>query len=259
MTCPDFITFTELSQKGNLIPVYREIMADMDTPVTAFRKLDDGRYSFLLESIEGGEKWARYSFLGSRPSIIIRGKGNCVETIENGAITTQTTDDPLGCIRDIMARFTPVEVEGLPRFFGGAVGYLGYDMVRHFENLPASKPAIIDAYDAYLLITGTIVIFDTMTQKIKVVSNAHITPDVPLRETYDKALAAIDAIVKLLRMPLPALTALATPTPHRADLQHQPQRLRGFGGKSQGIYSCGRYHPGGAFPALQRQTGRRSL
>ncbi len=120
MACPDFTTFLELSSRGNLIPVYREIMADMDTPVSAFRKLDDGRFSFLLESIEGGEKWARYSFLGSTPSMIVRSKGTCVEIIENGVTTTLTSDDPLACIRDVMARFTPVEVEGLPRFFGYA-------------------------------------------------------------------------------------------------------------------------------------------
>ena len=84
MYFPDRTTFKTLSQQGNLIPIYREIMADMDTPVSAFKKLDDGRFSFLLESIEGGEKWGRYSFLGSNPSLIVRSKGNIVETIENG-------------------------------------------------------------------------------------------------------------------------------------------------------------------------------
>ncbi|NVN90227.1 MAG: anthranilate synthase component I [Desulfuromonadales bacterium] len=203
MACPDFTTFLELSHKGNLIPVYREIMADMDTPVSAFRKLDDGRFSFLLESIEGGEKWARYSFLGSTPSMIVRSKGSCVEIIQSSGTTAMVSDNPLATIRDIMARFTPVEVEGLPRFFGGAVGYLGYDMVRHFEHLPTSKPAVIDAFDSYLLITDTIVIFDTMSQKIKVVSNAHITEGRSPREAYDEAMATIDSIVKRLRMPLP--------------------------------------------------------
>src|SRR5664279_2626941 len=97
MFFPDLKTFHDLSRQGNLIPVYREIMADMDTPVSAFKKLDDGRFSFLLESIEGGEKWGRYSFLGSNPSLIVRSKGNTVETIENGVTTTVTVDDPLAC------------------------------------------------------------------------------------------------------------------------------------------------------------------
>src|SRR5512137_1641973 len=157
MIYPDYDYFLELTCRGNLVPVYREIMADMDTPVTAFKKLDDGRFSFLLESIEGGEKWARYSFLGSSPSLIVRSKDNSVEIIENGVTTSMTADDPLACIRDILARFTPVEVDGLPRFFGGAVGYLGYDMVRHFERLQMAKPVALDTYDSCFVITDTIV------------------------------------------------------------------------------------------------------
>ena len=204
MFFPDKGTFHQLARQGNLIPVYREIMADMDTPVTAFKKLDDGRFSFLLESIEGGEKWARYSFLGSSPSLIIRSKGTTVETIENGTMTTQTVPDPLAAVREILARFTPVEVEGLPRFFGGAVGYLGYDMVRHFEQLPTDKPAALDAYDSYFLVTDTIVIFDSVRQKIKVVSNAHLDGSVDPDTAYRQATKKIDTIVALLRTPLPA-------------------------------------------------------
>ena len=203
MVFPSYDIFSTLAEQGNLIPVFREIMADMDTPVSAFRKLDDGTFSYLLESIEGGEKWGRYSFLGSSPSLIIRSKGTIVETIENGVTTTVTADDPLACIRDLLRRFSPVEVEGLPRFFGGAVGYLGYDMVRHFEHLPTDKPALIDAYDSYFLITDTIVIFDNMRQKIKVVYNAHLNGSITPEQAYDEATKKIDAIVRRLRAPLP--------------------------------------------------------
>ncbi len=203
MVFPSYDIFSTLAEQGNLIPVFREIMADMDTPVSAFRKLDDGTFSYLLESIEGGEKWGRYSFLGSSPSLIIRSKGTIVETIENGVTTTVTADDPLACIRDLLGRFSPVEVEGLPRFFGGAVGYLGYDMVRHFEHLPTDKPALIDAYDSYFLITDTIVIFDNMRQKIKVVYNAHLNGSITPEQAYDEATKKIDAIVRRLRAPLP--------------------------------------------------------
>ena len=204
MFFPHIDTFRTLTRQGNLIPVYREIMADMDTPVTAFKKLDDGHFSFLLESIEGGEKWGRYSFLGSSPSLIVRSKGNLVEIIENGVTTSFTSEDPLGSVRDTLARFNPVEVEGLPRFFGGAVGYMGYDMVRHFEHLPTNKPALLDAYDAYFLITDTIVIFDTMSQKIKVVSNAHLDGKKSVEQAYHEATDNIDAIIRRLRRPLPA-------------------------------------------------------
>ena len=203
MFFPSSYTFNALAEKGNLIPVYREIMADMDTPVSAFRKLDDGRFSYLLESIEGGEKWGRYSFLGSAPSVIIRSKGNLVETITDGVSVQQESSDPLACVKELLAQFTPVEVDGLPRFFGGAVGYLGYDMVRHFETLPSHKPALLDAYDSYFLITDSIVIFDTMRQKIKVVSNAHITAEISPSKAYARAVEKINAIILKLRAPLP--------------------------------------------------------
>lgn len=204
MFFPALNIFSTLSRQGNLIPVYREIMADMDTPVSAFKKLDDGQFSYLLESIEGGEKWGRYSFLGSTPSIIIRSKGSLVETISDGVITKQTTADPLNCVKQLLAQFTPVEVDGLPRFFGGAVGYLGYDMVRHFESLTTKKPTLLNAYDSYFLITDTIVIFDTMRQKIKVVSNAHITEGILPEEAYTRATEKINAIITKLHTPLPS-------------------------------------------------------
>ena len=222
MYFPDQATFQKLSLQGNLIPVYREIMADMDTPVTAFKKLDDGRFSFLLESIEGGEKWGRYSFLGSNPSRIIRSKGNTVEIIADGTTTSTTEQDPLDCIRTTLARYTPVEVEGLPRFFGGAVGYLGYDMIRHFENLPSAKPAILDTYDAYFLITDTIVIFDNVSQKIKVVSNAHLDGNKTADQAYQEAAANIESIIKRLRMPLP--TGVTQPSGNKVNLHSNVSR-----------------------------------
>lgn len=203
MYFPDFTTFQSLSSRGNLIPVYREIMADMDTPVSAFCKIDDGRYSFLLESIEGGEKWARYSFLGASPSVVIRSKGNVVEIVEGDSVSrTENVADPLGFIRQWLSRFVPVELPGLPRFFGGAVGYLGYDMVRHFENLPSEKPAVIDAYDSYFVITDTILIFDNVSQKIKVVSNAYLEYGRDPAAAYAEAQEKIYAIIAKLKAPL---------------------------------------------------------
>ncbi len=208
MISPDYSDFVKLSGSGNLIPVYREIMADMDTPVSAFKKIDDGKFSFLLESIEGGEKWGRYSFIGSTPSIIFRSKGKNAEIIEDGMPRSIESSDPLKVLSETVARFTPVEVEGLPRFFGGAVGYLGYDMVRHFEGcLPPLKPALLDCYDSYFMITDTIVIFDTMSQKIKVVSNAHIKPGISTEEAYSEAVGKIDRIIGRLRTPLPLHTS----------------------------------------------------
>jgi len=133
MLTPDFDEFRRLSEESNLIPVYREILADTDTPVTAFLKLG-GSPSFLLESVEGGEKWARYSFIGARPSKIIKGSGQRVEIIsDRAAPRTLEVDNPMDIIKKEISMYTPVEVSGLPRFYGGLVGYIGYDMVRFFE------------------------------------------------------------------------------------------------------------------------------
>lgn len=204
MYFPDLPTFTALAVKGNLIPVYREIMADMDTPVTAFKKIDDGVYAFLLESIEGGEKWGRYTFLGASPAVVIRSRGERIEILKNGEAPLVTSSkDPLGAVRDYLAAFKPVEVEGLPRFFGGAVGYLGYDMVRFFEDLPSEKPTEIGAWDSCFLITDTLLIFDSVRQKIKVVANAHLDSVHP-EEAYKKALDRIDSLIARLKTSLPA-------------------------------------------------------
>ena len=200
---PDFSAFKSLAVHGNLIPVYREIMADLDTPVSAFRKIDDGRFSFLLESIEGGEKWARYTFLGSNPAEVIRSRGNVVEVLTESGISRRVeTDRPLDFIREYLARYTPVELPGLPRFFGGAVGYLGYDMVRYFETLPSDKPAVIGAHDSYFMITDTIVIFDNVRQKIKVVSNAHLEAGTTAEEAYREATGKIEELIRKLKSPL---------------------------------------------------------
>lgn len=197
---PDFNKFRELAKKGNLIPVYREILADSDTPVSAFHKIDDGSYSFLLESVEGGEKWARFSFLGSKPSVIIRGLGSTVEVIRKGRKKECSfSHDPLEVIRDILSEYRPVPNPGLPRFYGGAVGFIGYDCVRFFERMPERKKPGLDLPDIFFMITDTLVIFDNITHMIKVVSNAHINGK-STRAVYDEAVQKIGTIINKLRL-----------------------------------------------------------
>ncbi|MDA8240443.1 MAG: anthranilate synthase component I [Nitrospiraceae bacterium] len=193
--------FEELAGKGNLIPVYKEILADTDTPVTAFLKLG-GTPSFLLESVEGGEKWARYSFLGSRPAKIIRGRGNAIEII-NGRKPPVAfeSDNPLAVIKKEISRYRPVEIEGLPRFFGGLVGYMGYDMVRFFEPIQQAKKEGLGLPDFFFMLTDTMLIFDSLRQKIQVLSNAHIEDKSPA-EAYREAELKIEEIIAKLRAPL---------------------------------------------------------
>jgi anthranilate synthase component 1 len=174
---PDFETFSRRAHEGNLIPVFKEILADTETPVTALMKLADRPHLFLLESVEGGEKWARYSFLGADPRLIFRVRGD--EAV----------------------------IEGLPRFFGGAVGFIGYDMVRYFERLPAGRGEAPVEDDAVFFVTDTLLIFDNVRHTLKVVACAATGEGLDLRESYDDAIRRIDAMAALLRTPLPARPA----------------------------------------------------
>ncbi|NJC88183.1 MAG: anthranilate synthase component I [Desulfuromonas sp.] len=205
MIFPSRNEFFQLARRGNLIPVCREILADMETPVSAFRKIDDGRSAFLLESIEGGEKWARYSFLGVGSGRVFRSRCGYFEVLENGEVVSSgEVADPLVELKRFVAPYAPVELPDLPRFFGGAVGYLGYDMVRFVEELPVLRPAEIGAWDCCFLITENLLIFDNMRQKIKVVSNVHLGDFEDPARAYDRAVATIDSLVARLRGERPA-------------------------------------------------------
>jgi anthranilate synthase component 1 len=178
----------KLSQKGNLVPVYREIMADLETPVSAYLKIARGDYSFLLESVEGGEQLARYSFLGTEPSLILRtGEENPV--------------DPLVPIERELNRFRLVPGSGLPRFHGGMVGYLGYEVARYFEKLPTPDPDPLGLPESVMMLVDSLLVFDHLTHKIKVVSHAHLDGDI--ESAYHEATRKIDSLVARLSQPIP--------------------------------------------------------
>ena len=198
MHYPNKKEFMGLAEQGNIIPVYRELLADLDTPISAFLKVDGGEYSYLLESVEGGENVARYSFLGSSPSLIITSKGKEITFTVGGKENTFHTEDPLKEVKKYMSKFKFVPVKGLPRFSGGLVGYLGYDMVRFIEELPDANPDTIEMPDMMLMLTDTIIIFDHVDHKIKVVSNCLVEND-DLSGTYEKACRNIDGIIKKLK------------------------------------------------------------
>jgi anthranilate synthase component 1 len=200
MAYPDIEEFKRLSTRGNIIPVYKETLADIETPVSAFLKLKE-RPAFLLESVVGGEKWARYSFLGARPSKVIRAEGRRVEISDGAGTVSREVDDPIGLLRDIMAGYKAVQVEGLPRFFGGLVGYMGYDIVRFIEDLPDMGRKGLDLPDMFLMLTDTMLIFDSLKQKVKVVCNVHVEGRDP-EDAYGEALEKIDALIERLGDPV---------------------------------------------------------
>jgi anthranilate synthase component I len=215
---PGYEEFQRLAQRGNLIPVYREVLADLETPVSAFLKLcpaasgsaDAPRQgdAFLLESVEGGETLARHSFLGVTARATVKTKGRDVWLCEGDTerhYTLEAGRDPLHIVEDWMKRFRFVEVPGLPRFCGGAVGYLGYDLVRFFEHLPDAPPDDRDIPDCHLLLTDTVLIFDSVRHTIKVLNNAFVegdaeaaAPEAAVRAAYETACRKIEATLEQL-------------------------------------------------------------
>ena len=204
--------------------VYREVVADSDTPVSAYAKLGRGPYSFLLESVVGGEKWAAYSFVGVRPRAVIRSRGSEIEILRpragSGAGKAGETtgsfevverfknSNPVGFVDSYLADLSPAVPPGLPRFFGGAVGWIGYDAVRAFEDLPATKPDVLGLPEICLCITDTVVIFDNLRGTVKVVAAADVGGGVNATEAYDGACRRIDDVLDRLARPAPPLRAL---------------------------------------------------
>src|SRR5581483_1722681 len=207
--------FRELAKCGNLIPVYTELIADAETPVSAFSKIDDGGHSFLLESAEHIDTGGRYSFVGSNPRIIFKSSGRNIRISENGSVREFVTDsDPLGELQKLMAQFRPVILPDLPRFIGGAVGYLAYDVVRFFEPTIGDAPKDeLQLPEAFFFVTDTLLIFDHQLRRLRVLANAHVGDDVDA--AYDEACARIREISRKLEQPtqLPNVNIYREPQP----------------------------------------------
>ncbi|GAB1420692.1 anthranilate synthase component I [Anaerolineales bacterium] len=195
----------DLFELGDLVPIYRRLLADLETPVSVFLKLTaQGQRAFLLESVEGGEQVGRYSFIGVNPRGLVMVK-NGLATIENqGEITERQLargEDPLHIIEGIFGQVKPVAVHGLPRLIGGAVGYLSYDVVRYFERLPETAKDELDVPEAAFMIPDSLVIFDHAKHELIVLANGHNKGNIDL--AYDDAVRRIDQIVVALGQPLP--------------------------------------------------------
>lgn len=210
MYYPSLKEFLRLSKKGNLIPVYAEINADMDTPVSAFLKLKKNDYSFLFESVEGQEKIARYSFLGSNPSLVIKAKARNIEITYPAGISRRFVSKltPLDEIKKIMRWFRPVTIKGLPRFYGGLVGYIGYDTVRFFEKIPDKNLDDLKLSDSIFMLTENILIFDHVNHSVKIVTNVILTkdeqrlPDTKKSKLYYRAIKKLESIKKDFYKPI---------------------------------------------------------
>ncbi len=199
---PDKATFLRLAEAHNLIPVYQEVLVDMETPISLFYKVLVGHYGFLLESIEGGEKWARFSFIGINPFLVFRSRGTTVSLYDRHGEKRFQVADPLDELKKIMSRFKAATLPELPRFFGGAVGFLSYDIVRFIEKLPDTLPETTGFSDIHLMFPEILLVYDRLKHSLFVVYNARITEGIPPEASYERALAEIEAMVHRIRGPL---------------------------------------------------------
>ncbi|MBI9020436.1 MAG: anthranilate synthase component I [Verrucomicrobia bacterium] len=205
---PNREAFLEKAKQGNLIPVFKEILADQETPVSAYervrqflREKDHASHTWMLESVEGGEHIGRYSFIGGNPRAILRANGTSTIITEGDRTSEVNNADPLGVLKDYMSRYRPVRDPALPRFTGGAVGFMGYDMISVFEpRVPVITEDAIGNPDMVLMVTNAIIIFDRVKHSMKVVANAYIAGDA--NTAYDDALAEIDELCEALRQPV---------------------------------------------------------
>ncbi len=192
-------------ERGDHVPVYRTLLGDLETPMSVYMKLKaNGGPAFLLESVEGGEQVGRYSFIGVNPKGVLSVKNNIVTLDRDGQQTKFAIpegQDPLHMIKRHFQTVNPVPLEGLPRLVGGAVGYMSYDIVRYFEDLPATASEELDVPTVAFMLPDTLVIFDHAKHQLTVLANAHNEGDDP-DAAYDRAVASIDGIIDALSMPL---------------------------------------------------------
>ena len=255
---PDLQQFERLASEGfNLIPVSREIAADLETPVSAFLKVARGDYSFLLESVRGGEKWGRYTFLGTEPSMVMRARGDRTDIIRPGRGTeSRIAPNAFEELRKEVKRFKAPEIPGLPRFFGGAVGFLAYDIVRCFEpRIPARAHDDLGTPDLYMMFTDSVLMFDNVRQSLTVIVNVAVNDFASPREGYEHAQQEDRRDDRSPRRAGHSAAARRRPglfqCAGRRHLEHQSRGLHDDGVARQGVHHRRRYHPGGAVAALR--------
>jgi anthranilate synthase component 1 len=199
---PSRDAFEALAKDGNIVPVFTDLMADFETPVSAYAKLKESGPSYLLESVEGGENLSRYSFIGCRPRKVFICGAETTEIRELGkpVQTVKTPDDPLTLIESEMGGYKPVTLPGLPRFTGGAVGFVGYEYVSRIEkSVPTAKTDELGMPLLYFMLSDSLLIFDRAKQTLRLCVNAHIRGNAS--EAYDAAVAELHHLYSLLKQP----------------------------------------------------------
>jgi anthranilate synthase component 1 len=184
----------ELSKSANVIPVSAEYYADTETPISIYKRFEDSSYSFLLESVEGGEKWARYSFIGRNPFIILESKDNQIKITDKTGKTTYSNGNPVDILKEILGKYKGADLEGIPRFNGGAVGFFGYDLIRFYENLSNTPTDDLQLPDCHFMLADEVLAFDHLKQKIHIIVNMHVKDNI--ERSYNTAINRIEEIYK---------------------------------------------------------------
>jgi anthranilate synthase component 1 len=237
MYYPALDQLPDLREQGNFCPIYREILADTETPVSAYMKIAREPHSFLLESVENGQNSGRYSFLGTDPYMTLRFHDGVAASTQGGYKQTMPYSDPLDVLGSYLHAYRPVRLPDLPLFVGGAVGYLGYETVGNFERLPRPAQRDYDMPQGFWMFVDTLLVFDHLRHKIKVVSHVHLdAPDLPAE--YARATRRIDALIRRLREPLPTPEP---PAPRNYEPHSTPARSATTGQPVRSNMSPGQY------------------
>jgi len=207
---PSLETFCRLAKHHTVVPVYRTLLADMLTPVSAFEKLSERDYAFLLESASGGEKIGRYSFLGADPMMLFQAKRREVQVTREGEVRRYEAEDPIKELEGLVSAYRAAHLPELPRFSGGAVGYFGYDTVRYIERLPNAPPDELGVPDMFFMFFDMMLVFDHLNKTLMVINSACTDATDP-RKVYEQAVTRIDETVERLRTPVIKLADDITP------------------------------------------------
>ncbi|MEO3945197.1 anthranilate synthase component I [Gorillibacterium sp. CAU 1737] len=217
---PELSEVVRLAKRYNLIPVARRILADTETPIRVFRHFSDEPQAFLLESVEGGVKWARYSFIGSSPYLTLEGKKGVTKVTVDGE-TTIHPERPLEVLKGYHRMYRSPSLPGLPRLTGGAVGFFGYDLLKDYERLPEHRCDDLQMQDLRFLFCDRLVVFDHFRQELVIIGNVHVAPGATDREIeaeYERVCRQIDATVEKVQQAPPPLGRPHRPMPEQVDL-----------------------------------------
>lgn len=209
MYSPELKEVTRLAEQFNLIPIARSLLADVETPIRLFQHFVNEPNAFLLESVEGGVKWARYSFIGTDPFMTVKAKNGKVR-VTKGQETEILREKPLEVLKECLSSFSSPYFEDMPRFTGGAIGFFGYDLLQYYEKLPAHRRDDLQMNDIQFMFCDQVIAFDHFKQQIKVIANVHIPPQASesdIAEAYRKTCLKIDETVRKLQRPSPSLPA----------------------------------------------------